>query len=370
MRRREFIVILSFGAAWPLKADAQRLRPVIGLLSSASPERFAHLIVAFREGLQELGYTEGENVVIEYRWANDQAEQLAILAEELARRQVTVIVASGGTAAALAAKAVTSTIPIVFTAAADPVELGLVASLNRPGANLTGSTAFTTFLDPKRLALLKELMPAARVLGVLTNPAKPNAESYWRDLQMTARALGQEIVNVEASSETEFDTAFESVVAKGAGALLVVADPLFNGHRRRLVRLAAQHRIPTLYQDRAFATAGGLISYGASITAAYRQAGIYTGRILKGAAPRDLPVMQPTQFEFVINLKTAIELGLTIPPTLLARADEVIESHPEAQWRDHVTSRRSVSDGLSFSDEQQAIAFEGLGCAAVIAALR
>ena len=325
MRRRELIALVAIATAWPLIVHAQPQRPVIGLLSSASPERFAHLILAFREGLQELGYKEGENVLIEYRWANDQIDQLAVLAEELARRQVTIIVASGGTAPALAAKAVTSEIPIVFTAAADPVELGLVASLGRPGGNVTGSTAFTSSLDPKRLELLRELMPGVRVFGVLTNPAKPNAENDWRDLQKTAQALGQEVVNIEASSELDFDTAFERAVAKPVGALLVAADPLFNGHRRRLVRLAAQHSIPTIYQDRAFATAGGLISYGASITAAYRQAGIYAGRILQGAAPADLPVLQPTQFEFVINLKAARTLGLTIPLTLQAQADEVIE---------------------------------------------
>jgi putative tryptophan/tyrosine transport system substrate-binding protein len=325
MRRRKLIALVAIATVWPLIAQAQPQRPVIGVLSSASPERFAHLIVAFREGLQELGYKEGENVLIEYRWANDQTGQLAVLAEELARRPVTIIIASGGTASALAAKAVTSKIPIVFTAAADPVELGLVASLGRPGGNVTGSTAFTSSLDPKRLELLRELMPGTRVFGVLTNPAKPNAENDWRDLQKTAQALGQEIFKIEANSELEFDTALERAVAKRVGALLIAADPLFNGHRRRLVRLAAQHSIPTIYQDRAFATAGGLISYGASITAAYRQAGIYAGRILQGTSPADLPVMQPTQFEFVINLKAAKALGLAVPLTLQAQADEVIE---------------------------------------------
>jgi len=324
VRRRELIAALA-AAAWPLKARGQPLRPVIGLLSSASPERFAHLIAAFRDGLRELGYTEGENVNIEYRWANDQLEQLAILAAELAKREVAVIIASGGAAPALAAKAATSTIPIVFTAAAEPVELGLVESLGRPGGNLTGSTAFTTSLDPKRLELLKELMPEARVFGVLRNPARPNAENDWRALQNTGLALGLRIFSVQASSEGELEAAFESAVAKGFEALLVGADPLFNGERRRLVRLAAQYRIPTIYQDRAFATVGGLITYGASITAAYRQAGIYAGRILKGTAPADLPVVQPTQFEFVINLKTARTLGLTVPLSLQARADEVIE---------------------------------------------
>jgi putative tryptophan/tyrosine transport system substrate-binding protein len=294
-------------------------------LSSASLERFGHLIDAFLDGLQQLGFREGQNVSIEYRWADDQIERLSGLAKELVERQVSVLVASGGIAPALAAKAATSIIPIVFTAANDPIAVGLVGSLSRPGGNVTGINPFSAALDPKRLELLKALLPEATAFGVLTNRAKPDAENYWRDLDATARALGIEIINVQVSIEPEFEAAFQSLLAKRVNALLVAADPLFNGHRRKLVRLAEQHRLPAVYQDRAFAVSGGLMTYGANIAGAYRQAGVYTGRILRGVAPADLPVLQPTNFELALNTKTANTLGLTIPPTLLARADEVIE---------------------------------------------
>jgi putative ABC transport system substrate-binding protein len=294
-------------------------------LSSASPERFDHLVSAFREGMQKLNYVEGQNLAIEYRWAHDQIERLSDLAEDLVRLKVKVIVASGGTAPALAAKAATSSIPIVFTAANDPVAHGLVNSLNRPGGNVTGIDPFSASLDPKRLELLKGLIPEALTVAVLTNPAKPTAEQYWREMEGTARALGLNIVDIEVSSEPEFEAAFNTILRKGVGAVLVGADPLFNGHRRKLVRLAMEHRIPAIYQDRAFASAGGLITYGANIAGAYLQAGIYVGRILNGTVPTDLPILQPTSFELVINLRSAKALGVTIPPTLLARAHEVIE---------------------------------------------
>ena len=275
--------------------------------------------------MQQLGFREGQNVSIEYRWADDQIERLSGLAKELVERQVSVLVASGGIAPAMAAKAATSIIPIVFTAANDPIAVGLVGSLSRPGGNVTGINPFSAALDPKRLELLKALLPEATSFGVLTNRAKPDAENYWRDLDATARALGIEIINVQVSIEPEFEAAFQSLLAKRVNALLVAADPLFNGHRRKLVRLAEQHRLPAVYQDRAFAVSGGLMTYGANIAGAYRQAGVYTGRILRGVAPADLPVLQPTNFELALNIKTANALGLTIPPTLLARADEVIE---------------------------------------------
>jgi putative ABC transport system substrate-binding protein len=283
------------------------------------------LVDAFRDGLLQLGFREGQNVTIEYRWANDDVARLPGLAAELVERKVNVLVASGGIPPALAAKATTSTIPIVFTAANDPVGMGLVASLGRPGGNVTGINPFSASLDPKRLELLKALLSEATAFGVLTNTAKQDAVNYWRELQVTARALGVELVNVRVSAEPEFDAAFDNLVAERASGLLVAADPLFVGHRRRLVRLAEQHRLPAIYQDRAFAVSGGLMAYGASIAGAYRQAGIYAGRILRGVAPADLPVLQPTNFELVLNLKTANLLGVPVSPTLLARADEVIE---------------------------------------------
>jgi putative ABC transport system substrate-binding protein len=325
MRRREFITVIGTAAAWGSASRAQPAMPVLGFLSSASPERFDHLVSAFREGLQTLNYAEGQNVAIEYRWAHDQTEQLSRLAEDLIRLKVRIIVASGGTAPALAAKAATSIIPIVFTAANEPVALGLVSSLSRPGGNVTGIDPFSASLDPKRLELFKGLIPEAMTFAVLTNKAKSNAENYWREIEETARALSLAVINIQVSAESEFDAAFNAFMSKGVSGVLVGADPLFNGHRRKLVRLAAEHRIPAIYHDRAFASIGGLITYGANIAGAYRQAGIYVGRILNGTPPADLPILQPTNFELVINVRTAKTLGLPIPPTLLARADEVIE---------------------------------------------
>jgi putative tryptophan/tyrosine transport system substrate-binding protein len=325
MRRREFLALLA-GPAWASTSLAQSSpTPAVGLLSSASLERFAHLVEAFRDGLHQLGFREGQNLTIEYRWANDDLARLPELAADLVERRVSVLVASGGIPPALAAKATTSTIPIVFTAANDPVGMGLVASLGRPGGNVTGINPFSASLDPKRLELLKALVPEPTAFGVLTNTAKQDAENYWRELEATARALRVRIVNVRVGAEPEFDAAFESLVAERVSGLLVAADPLFVGHRRRLVRLAEQHRVPAIYQDRAFAVSGGLMAYGASIAGAYRQAGIYAGRILRGVAPADLPVLQPTNFELVLNLKTANLLGVSVSPSLLARADEVIE---------------------------------------------
>jgi putative ABC transport system substrate-binding protein len=299
--------------------------PVIGFLGSASPEPNAHLVALFRDGLRESGYVEGRNVMVEYRWAENRYDRLPELAAELVRQQVAVIVASGGPVAPLAARAATATIPIVFTATSDPVKLGLVASVNRPGGNVTGTSALTVELDGKRLELLRELAPTAGLIGALVNPNRPDVEAQSRDVQEAARTLGQRISILNAGGEAEIDAAFASVARQRIGALLVGADPLFQSRRTQLVALAAHHAVPTLYQNREFMAAGGLASYGANIGFGYRQAGIYAGQILKGAKPAELPVVLPTKFDLVINLVTAKALGLTIPPMLLARADEVIE---------------------------------------------
>ena len=326
MRRREFITLLGgAAAAWPLAVRAQQSMLVIGFLNSASPGPFASLVQAFRVGLGNTGHFEGQNIVIEYRWAQGQYDRLGGLAADLASRQVRVIAATGGEPSALAAKAATSTIPIVFAIGGDPINVGLVPSLNRPTGNITGVTLFTSVLGAKRLEMLRELVPNASVLAVLMNPNNPNAETDIRDLQAAARSIGQKIIVLKASAATEFETAFATLVQQRVAALLVSADPFFNSQQPQLVALAARHSIPAIYELRAFATAGGLASYGSSITEAYRRVGVYTGQILKGAKPADLPVMQPTNFELVINLRTAKALGLTIPESLLLRADEVIE---------------------------------------------
>jgi putative ABC transport system substrate-binding protein len=327
MRRREFITLLGgAAAAWPLAARAQQPpMPVVGYLQSGAPGPSASYLAALRQGLSETGYVEGQNLRIEYRWAEGNYDRLPALAANLARRKVDVIATGGGPPAALAAKDATSTIPIVFVIGTDPVELGLVASLARPGGNLTGASMLLTALNPKRLELLSELVPQARKIALLVNPNYSGADEMMRDTQEAARAKGVQLHVVKARTEGEIDAAFATLVQLHVGALVVGNDTFFDGRREQLVEMAARHAIPTIYGWRVFAAAGGLISYGPSIASAYRQAGAYVGRILAGDKPADLPVQQPTKFELVINLKTAKALGLQIPDKLLALADEVIE---------------------------------------------
>jgi len=329
MRRRQFITMLGGAAAsslsWPLAARAQQpAMPVIGFLSSRSPadEQF---VAAFGQGLNEAGFVERRNVTIEYRWAENQLDRLPALAAELARRQVAVILAVGGSAPALAAKAATSTIPVVFIIGGDPVKLGLVASLNRPGGNVTGVTILSGALTAKRLELLRELVPGSGVVACLVNPSSPEIETQLTDIRAASRTFGQEIPVLNASNERDIDAAFATLVRQQIGGLLVANDGFFVGRREQLVALAARHAIPAMYFLREFASAGGLMSYGNSLADAYRQVGTYAGRILKGAKPADLPVEQAVKIELVINLKTAKALGLDVPTTLLLRANEVIE---------------------------------------------
>jgi len=328
MKRRELISWVCAAAVMlPLATRAQQPPPGtgIGVLSIASPAPFANLVAALRQGLQKIGYVEGQNLDIEYRWAEGQFDRLAPLAADLVNRQVAVIVATGGPAPALAAKAATSTIPIVFNVGADPVKLGLVASFNRPGGNVTGVSFFVAELDAKRLGLLHELVPDAKRIAVLLNPKNPNAGPQLSDITEAADTLGLHISVLHAATVEDLDSVLANSPSADTGALLVGADAFFNSRRNQIVGMIARRRLPAIYEVREFVAAGGLMSYGTSLVDAYHQVGVYTGRILAGEKPDELPVVQPTRFEMVVNLKTAQALGVTIPPALLATADEVIE---------------------------------------------
>jgi putative ABC transport system substrate-binding protein len=327
MKRRELIGGLAGAAiAFPLAARAQQPQlPLIGFLHSGSPGPFAHLVAAFREGLREAGYVEGQNVAIEFRWAEGHYDLLPEMAADLVRRQVAVIVSGGGIPAALAAKSVTRTIPIVFNGGGDPVGLGLVASLNRPGGNVTGVNVFAVALGAKRLGLLRDIVPNATLIAVLLNTNNPNTASQLTDIQEAARGLGQPIHFAKATTERDVDAAFASFADFRPDAMLVAADPFLYSRRNQIVRLAARQALPALYEQREFVLAGGLASYGTSLAYGYRQVGLYAGRILNGEKPADLPVVQSTKFELVINLRTAKALGLSVPSPLLSQADEVIE---------------------------------------------
>jgi putative tryptophan/tyrosine transport system substrate-binding protein len=328
--RREFLTLLGGTViAWPIAARAQQPRiPVIGFLNAASPDLFAHIVRAFRLGLNETGYVEGQNVTVEYRWADNQYDRLPALAAELVRRRVSVITTGSATLAAFAAKAATATIPIVFLTGADPVEVGLVTSLNRPGGNLTGITTLNTEITPKRLEVLRELLPTTTTMAVLVNPINSpiTVEAELKQAREAAHTLGlQTIYVLQASTERDLDSAFSNLIQMRAGGLVIAGDTFFSGKSTELAALASRHAVPTISPYRDFVTAGGLMSYGGSITELYRLVGVYTGRILKGEQPADLPVQQVTKVDFVINLKTTRALGLKMPISLLGRADEVIE---------------------------------------------
>jgi len=327
VRRRAFITLLGgAAAAWSLAARGQQpAMPVIGFMSARSPEDSAHLVAAFRRGLGDSGFIEGQNVAIEFRWAHGQYDRLPALADELVRRQVNVLVAVGGEPSPLAAKRATSTIPIVFGIGSDPVSIGLVESFSRPGGNVTGVTLMTALMEPKRLGLLRELVPGVPLVGVLLNPVFPPAARQLQELEQAARTIGQRLVVTKASTDEELNAAFAVLVQERIGALLVAADPYFDTRRDRIIAVAAQHRLPAIYQFREYAVAGGLLSYGISITDGYRQYGVYAASILNGAKPADLPVQQVVKFELVINMKTAKALNVTISDNLLSLADEVIE---------------------------------------------
>jgi putative ABC transport system substrate-binding protein len=327
MRRREFITLLGGAAAtWPLAARAQNpAMPVIGFLDSGEPAGMEANLTGFRRGLSETSYTEGQNLAIDYRWTEGHLDRLPALAADLVRRPVAVIAATRTSAPGLAAKAATSTIPIVFQTGSDPVKDGLVASLNRPGGNVTGAGRLSTDLIPKRLGLMAELVPKMTAIALLVNPAGHQSVAQVHEMQEPTRALGLQLHVVNASTEHELDTAFAAIVQSGADALIVAINPLFIARREQIVALAQRHAVPVIFAERESVMAGGLMSYAASFTDSFRQVGVYVGRILKGASPADLPVQQPVRFELVINLKTAKALGLTVPPSLLTTADEVIE---------------------------------------------
>ena len=327
MIRRDFIALLGGGAAtWPVVARAQQpAMPVIGFLNGASPAELGPRVDAFRDGLAEMGYAEGRSVAIEYRWGLGQYERLPEMAIDLVRHRVAAIAATGGVPSVRAAKAATFEIPIVFTMGADPVAFGLVASLNRPGGNVTGITLISGEIVSKRIAVLRDLLPGAKVLGVLMNSTTPSSEAESVAAERTAHTLGWQVKVLRVGKELDFDTAFQPLVRERVDALLVTTDPIFESQRHRIVALAAQHAVPTIYALREYAVAGGLMSYGASINDVYRQAGSYVGRVLKGEKPSDLPVIQTSKFELIINLKTAKTLGIAVPAAVLALADEVIE---------------------------------------------
>jgi len=327
MRRREFITLLGGAvAAWPLAARAQQpAMPVIGFMSTRSPEDSAYLLAAFRRGLAEGGFVEGQNVAIEFRWARGRYDLLSAMAAELVSRRVAVLTTAGGEPSPLAAKRATSTIPMVFGIGGDPVALGVVESFSRPGGNATGVTLLTSLMEPKRLGLLRDLVPGVPLIGVLLNPEFAPASHYLQEVEEAARSIDQRILIANASTDEELETAFAALISAHVGALLVTADPYFDTRREQIVAFAARQRLPSIYQFREYAVAGGLLSYGVSITDAYRNCGVYTAKILKGAKPADLPVLQPTKFETVINLKTAEALGIKISDNLLSLADEVIE---------------------------------------------
>ena len=326
MKRRAFVTLLGGSAVWPLAARAQQpAMPVIGFVRITTPEDSAHVVAAFRRGLAETGYIEGQNVTIEYRYALNRLDQLPALMAELVGRGVTVLAATGGTISARAAKAATTTVPIVFTTGDDPTKVGLVGSLARPGGNITGVSVFAARLGSKRLALLHEMVPTASPIGVLINPTNPDTEDEAQDIQEAARSLGLQIVTVRADKENDLDGAFAALLQQGVRALIVGADTFFSSQRSQIAVRAARHSLPNIWVTRVEVEAGGLMCYGANVPGIYRQAGVYVGRILKGAKPADLPVQLPTAFDLIINLQTAKALGLIVPPTLLARADEVIE---------------------------------------------
>jgi putative ABC transport system substrate-binding protein len=324
MRRREFIALLGGAAAWPVAARAQQaVMPVVGFVRSESLADATNLVTAFRQGLKEAGFVEGQNVTVEYRSGEGQREQLQSVVAELIRRPVSVI--AGNSVAMLSAKAATATIPVVFASGGDPVQQGLVASLNRPGGNVTGVVFLSGTLGTKRLELLRQIAPKATAIGMLANPNTTETETERTDVQAAAQAIGMQLIVADVSSDRDIEPALAALVQRGVGALLVGAGGFMTSHRERIVALATRHALPAMYGLREFVAAGGLMSYGTSITDAFRQVGVYTGRILKGEKPADLPVMQSTKFELVLNLKTAKTLGLAIPPSLLALADEVIE---------------------------------------------